>query len=403
MLPAGSGIKLVDITRWPVGRLEFFILALTVFFMAIIANGQQRQTWASTARRGDRPLVGDIRLQLVDARPVPIVSGQISQRSERLQSKTPLSGQIPCANLMAALRQAKQRVERDERTATSSYGLKRYSVTKTVNPLVIYLLHYDLKILEHNESELNKCLAARDKTTTERRPEKSCSIFQFLSFRVTHDGEGGHDIPIWRQPGSYAVFYESGLSVDADGAPNTYHPDNIGLDDLDNAGAPGFWEGLAHDGNGDPYIQGQDDPFPGYYVSATDLVDRTKVLSDPSRYVDASKIPYVVLPSGMEKQVAAHPGDFAIVFNLQNLKSSPAIFADTGPTDRIGEGSIALAENLGLWSDARYGGTARGILYLVFPGSGNGNPRPIWEIKAEAEKLFQDWGGNSQLTACGIR
>jgi hypothetical protein len=304
---------------------------------------------------------------------------------------------------MGEVRVAKRKVERDERTATSSYGPERSSVTKVANPLLIYLQQYDLKILEHNEAELNKCLAASNKTTTERRPEESCSIFHFLSFQATHDVEGEHDIPIWRQPGSYAVFYESGLSVDADGAPNTYHPDNIGLDDLANAGAPGFWEGLAHDGNGDPYIQGQDDPFPGYYVSATDLVDRTKVLSDPSRYVDASKIPYVVLPSGMEKQVAAHPGDFAIVFNLQNLKSSPAIFADTGPTDRIGEGSIALAENLGLWSDARYGGTARGILYLVFPGSGSGNPRPIGEIKAEAEKLFQDWGGNSQLTACGIR
>ena len=94
----------------------------------------------------------------------------------------------------------------------------------------------------------------------------------------------------------------------------------------------------------------------------------------------------------MENQVAAHPGDFAIVFNLQNLKSSPAIFADTGPPDSIGEGSIALAANLGLWSDARYGGTTRGILYVVFPGSGNGHPRPIEEINAEAEQLFHVWG-----------
>jgi Fungal chitosanase of glycosyl hydrolase group 75 len=146
-----------------------------------------------------------------------------------------------------------------------------------------------------------------------------------------------------------------------------------------------------------------DDPFPGYYVSATDLVDRTKLLSDPSRYVDASRIPYIVLPSGMDKLIAAHPGDFAIVFNLQNFKSSPAIFADTGLTDRIGEGSIALAENLGLWSNARNGGTARGILYLVFPGSGNGHPRPIEEINVEAEKLLQEWGGNNQLKACGIQ
>ena len=383
-------------------RVGFFVLGLMFFFMATLVNGQQRQTWASTARRRERPLVGDIRLQLVDARPVSTTFEQFSQRSEDLQSKTPLSGQIPCASLMGDLRLAKQRVERDERAAASSYGRERYSVTKDANPLAIFL-QYDLKLLEHNEAELNKCLAASNRTTAKRRPEEGCAIYQFLSFRVAHDVEGVHDIPIWRQPESFAVFYESGLSVDADGAPNTYHPDNIGLDDLANAGTPGFWEGLAQDANGDPYIQSPDDPFPGYYVSATDLFERTKALSDPTRYVDASKIPYIVLPSGMEKQVAAHPGDFAVVFNLQNLKSSPAIFADTGPPDRIGEGSIALAENLGLWSDARNGGTTRGILYLVFPRSGNGNPRPIEEINAEAEKLFQEWGGNNQLTACGIR
>jgi Fungal chitosanase of glycosyl hydrolase group 75 len=131
--------------------------------------------------------------------------------------------------------------------------------------------------------------------------------------------------------------------------------------------------------------------------------DGTKALNDSARYVDASKIPYFVLPTRLREQVPAHLGDCAVVFNQQDLKSSPAIFADTGPTDRIVEGSIALAENLGLWSDARNGGTTRGFLYLVFPGSGNGSPRPAEEIQAEAETLFQDRGGDNQLTACGFR
>jgi hypothetical protein len=288
------------------------------FFMATLVNGQQRQTWASAARRGEPPLVGDVRLQLVDARPVPIT--QFSQRSESLQSKTPLSGQIPCASFMGDLRLVKKRAERDKRTATLSYGPERYSVAKDANALAIFL-EYDLKLLEHTEAELNKCLAARNRTNAKRRPEEGCSISQFLSFRVAHDREGVHNIPIWRQPESYAVFYESGLSIDADGAPNAYHPDNIGLDDLSNAGAPGLWEALAQDANGDPYIQGLDDPFPGYYVSTTDLTDVTKALRDRARYVDASKIPYI-LPTGLKEQVAARLG-VAVVFNLQNLKSSP--------------------------------------------------------------------------------
>jgi hypothetical protein len=38
--------------------------------------------------------------------------------------------------------------------------------------------------------------------------------------------------------GQTAFFYQSKMSIDADGAPNAYHPDNIGLDDLKNAGYP---------------------------------------------------------------------------------------------------------------------------------------------------------------------
>ena len=102
----------------------------------------------------------------------------------------------------------------------------------------------------------------------------------------------------------------------------------------------------------------------------------------------------------VEAVLSRQPGDLAEVFNLQNGTSSPAIFADTGPTGRIGEGSIARAERLGLWSDARTGGTTRGILWLGFPRSENGSPKPIEEISADAEKLFQVCGGNRQLIAC---
>ncbi len=83
--------------------------------------------------------------------------------------------------------------------------------------------------------------------------------------------------------------------------------------------------------------------------------------------------------------------------NLRNGKWSYAIYADMGT---MGEGSIALADNLGIWSDARRGGESDGILYLVFPGSGNLQPRVIDEIQSEAEKLLQDWGGIEMLASC---
>jgi hypothetical protein len=220
---------------------------------------------------------------------------------------------------------------------------------------------------------------------------------------MNHDGDPEREIPIWRLPGNSAFFYESGMTIDADGAPNAYHPDNSGLDDLVNAGAPGNWQGLAKDRDGEPYVQGPDDPYPGYYVSATALADRMRPVNDPLRYVDASRIPYIVLPGGMARGLGATPGDFSVVLNQRNGKISYAIFGDVGPSDRIGEGSMALAENLGIRSDARYGGARRGILFLVFPGSGDGRPRTIEEINAEGEKLLHAWGGLAQLAACQVQ
>ena len=226
----------------------------------------------------------------------------------------------------------------------------------------------------------------------------SCARSVLLNFPVfAHDGQVAQNVPIWQAPGSDAFFFVSGMTIDADGAPNAYHPDNSGLDDIANAGAPGHWDGIITDRSGEPLVQGPDDPFPGYYVSCTSLSDRTKARTDPARYVDASKIPYIVLPRDVAQQGGAQLGDFAVVVNLRNGKSSYAIFADVGT---LGEGSIALADNLGIWSDARQGGRRGGILYLVFPGSGNRQPRTVEEISNETDKLLQDWGGAEKLTSC---
>lgn len=330
----------------------------------------------------------------------PVAPARISQELSQPEMRVPPSARMDCTYLGKALRATEQRVERAQ--SIVAMNPQPESASTTGNPKVPAVnLEYDRKLVEHDKAELDKCVAWNERAKQE--PTKDCSSSEFFDFHVTHDDGPEHDVQLYRQPESSTFFFESSLSVDADGAPNAYHPENIGLDDITNAGAPGSWSGVAADKNGDPFIQGPGDPFPGYYVSVTDLSDRAKAANDPTRYVDASRIPYIVLPEGIEARTGARPGDFAVVFNLQNGKRSPAIFADTGPEDRIGEGSVALAESLGLWSDARSGGTTRGILFLVFSGSGNGTARPIEEINAEVEKLFSAWGGNSQLTACGIR
>ena len=255
----------------------------------------------------------------------------------------------------------------------------------------------DLKLLQQRESELVQCITAGDLDESDEGPRGACPGELVMNFEMRHDGEPERDIPIGRLPGTSAFFYESGMTIDADGAPNAYHPENVGLDDLANAGTPGRWEGLAKDADGEPYIQGPDDPFPGFYISCTALSDRTKEHLDPTRFVDASKIPYVVLPGDISRDTGARLGDFAVVTNLRTGRSSYAIFADIGT---FGEGSVALAEKLGIWPDARNGGTRGGVLYLVFPGSGNRQPRPIEEINDETEKQLQVWGGMEQLNSC---
>lgn len=227
---------------------------------------------------------------------------------------------------------------------------------------------------------------------------KSCTnralLFNFEDSR----GEGpAREVPIWHLSDSPAFFFSAGMTIDADGSPNAYSPDNTGLDDISNAGVPGHWDGVIQDEHGDPIMQGPDDPFPGFYVSCTSLVDRSKKRTDPTRYVDASKIPYVVLPGGLARDAGARLGDFAVILNVREHKTAFAVFADVGT---LGEGSVALADNLGIWSNARQGGRRAGLFYVVFPGSGNGQPRTLEEINTETEKMFKDWGGSEQLTSC---
>jgi Fungal chitosanase of glycosyl hydrolase group 75 len=209
-------------------------------------------------------------------------------------------------------------------------------------------------------------------------------------------------VAIFRNRGESPFFFRTRMRIDADGAPNAYHPEDQGADFLKHAGKPGDWQGLVTDSRGRPVIQGPHDPYPGYYISQTSLFDKTKQRTDPARYVDARLIPYIVLPSepGLKESGRARLGDFAVVINARNRRMAFAIFADQGPRGKIGEGSIALAELLDIPSSPKTGGADGDIVYVVFPGSGNGQPRTAPEIDREGERAFQQWGGPSRLAAC---
>lgn len=212
--------------------------------------------------------------------------------------------------------------------------------------------------------------------------------------------EGG--ISVFRIKGEAPLFFNARMRIDADGAPNAYHPEDKGLDLIKHAGRPGDWQGIITDSHGQPLIQGPQDPYPGYYISQTSLFDKTKKRTDPRRYVDARAIPYIVLPGDprLKEASGVRPGDFAAVINTRNRRMAFAIFADQGPRGKIGEGSIALAELLQIPSSPRTGGIDGDVVYVVFPGSGNGHPRTPQEISREGLRAFKAWGGLSRLAAC---
>jgi Fungal chitosanase of glycosyl hydrolase group 75 len=101
----------------------------------------------------------------------------------------------------------------------------------------------------------------------------------------------------------------------------------------------------------------------------------------------------------------SQPGELAYVVNLKNGQTSPAIFADVGTNDTLGEGSIALAKALGLTERQQsptHGGVSSAILTIVFPGSKAVPPWPrdASDIANAANERFAAWGGLDRVKHC---
>ena len=193
--------------------------------------------------------------------------------------------------------------------------------------------------------------------------------------------------------GEKAVFWKSGMAIDADGAHNAYAPPpKKGLDLLGNAGYAGNWWGIACDSHGTPYIQGADDPCPGMYVSVTALQDKNKPISDPARYVDSATIPYMAVPPELLRY-GVTKGDLGMAYNTANAKTCYFIVGDVGPRGKIGEGSIALADGLGIPSSPRKGGCRAGVCFVIFTKTSRGWPCEPRDMNQTAETQFRNWGG----------
>ena len=195
------------------------------------------------------------------------------------------------------------------------------------------------------------------------------------------------------------------MAVDLDGAPNAYHPPTpghphgkgpgLGLEDLRNAsknlddGTNAEWVGIVTDADGKPVTQ-KEGIFSGFYVSKTSLEDRRFAREDPRRYIDATKIPYVVLNPLMRQKAGVDLGDLAVVvLNPRKPRIAFGIVADIGPRRGLGECSKALADSMGI----SHGAERADIVYIYFPVPGRREIRTRERIDSEAQALFDAWGG----------
>ena len=185
-----------------------------------------------------------------------------------------------------------------------------------------------------------------------------------------------------------SVRFFAGATLDGDGAngqfgqPPCYAPGSYRgptLDLLDNAGEPGNWYGVVTDKNGKPIVQKKTDPCPGAYISATSLHLPDKngqplPDSSPFKYVDSATVPFIVVPPIIIKAVSEIVlGCQWLVTNSKTGKTTEAVVADVGPSNHLGEISVACAKAIGVSTGTTHAANGGGALpaairYQLFPG-----------------------------------
>src|SRR5215470_16283394 len=235
-----------------------------------------------------------------------------------------------------------------------------------------------------------------DRVLNDRHSRNLCSVEPEL-FPLKHQ-----DLSVINADGG--ILFTAGMTIDADGAPNAYGPHNRGLDYTANARGAHGWVALVTNEKGHPLLQ-KSGPYRGYYISTTSLQQgNVSDLRNPRKYIDATKISYIALPSDFAKRFDISLGDLAVVVNRANGRSAYAIFADVGPRGRIGEGSIALARALGIPANPRHDSAEDGITYLIFPSSGSAREDHITArgVRSAAARRYRQWGGRQRLDACEL-
>lgn len=261
-----------------------------------------------------------------------------------------------------------------------------------------------------------------------------CTLTKEFAFAHTEIGT----VQVFRDPGSKAIAFASQMQVNTDGAPDSYHPDDTGITHICNGVSVGpacTWKAsclpefnqakaeqfrgptkicffaMATDANGLPLIQGNADPKPGYFVSTTALRQPGENIRTPQAQLDSNTVSFAVIPDTWQTSGKPGPrlGDFGVAYRRSNGKSAFFVIGDTGPRNKLGEGSVALHQALG--NDpfmlrfgvrrARKGIGDRDVVYLLFPKTAQaGQKLDTASIDRLAGAQLQAFGGIERLKAC---
>jgi len=213
-------------------------------------------------------------------------------------------------------------------------------------------------------------------------------------------------VPVCAQSNASFEILTHRMDVDVDGAPRAYGPPGKpALDYLSNAHLRGNPDAevvgyLTDDDHPNvPVKQGPGDPAPGYYISQTAYTDKARTEErDVRRYVDATKINYVVLGSAAKRR-GARLGDFVSVYSKRTGKAVFGIVGDDGNPSGD-EGSLHLLQELGYpFHDGKEDAVEdREIVVRFYPGS---NPERLFftsqvrlDAAAESAGVSRDFGGS---------
>jgi len=116
-------------------------------------------------------------------------------------------------------------------------------------------------------------------------------------------------------------------------------------------------------------------------------------------FLIAATDPYVVLP-GLFAQAkeGGRVGDYAIVVYGKELY--PAIVGDVGPSDKVGEASLRIAQQINpLATPYNRPVSTLKVTYLIFPGTAETpfQPPDLEKIRTRCEKLVQELGASTSV------